>query len=197
MNYILNSKYNSYGIIQYDDNKSTDYRLFLEGTLLNSEEIKLEYYIDKEGMTKDKLSKHLILESSGPLLVHQKIKDVLEKETHFTQFFPTEFSIGKEIVKDYYALNIILKTKCFDMEKSEFKLTNFDPKYPTYRFYYIVLKENALDEDVEISLSEEISRYIVINDRIKKALTEKKVSGIKFNKSIDLTPNDRSEFTEI
>lgn len=196
-NYILESNYNSNGIIQYDYSKSSDYKLFLKGDLLNSKDIKLCYYVDKKGITRKKLSKHLILESSGPLLIHKQLKDIIEKETHFTQFFPVKFSLDNELITDYFAVNIIIKTSCFDLNKSEYKLTNFDSKNPTYRFYFIVLKENCLDEDVEISLSSEMPRYIIINSKIKKALIDSGIKGIRLSRTIDLTPKERSDYIEI
>lgn len=178
MNYILSTTYNSNGLIKYLNHISTDYKLFLRGVHLEREEVNLNFSVI-EDISKEKLLKFPIIESSGPILINKTIKEILEKETSFVQFFPVTLSIGNESISDFYAINIMAKIKCIDMNLSEFKPINFDVNNPQYMFYYIVLMDNPLN-NLKITICKEMSRYIVINDDIKNNLIENKIRGLKF-----------------
>ena len=140
-----------------------------------------------------KVEKAILLESSGPELVSRRLKEVLEATSKSIQFFDVELFCEGEKIEGFYAANLLHKINCVDIERSEFRLTNFDPQEPEYMFYYMRLKDNLFKEgDIDIVRCREMHRCIVVNEKIKKALFNAGLKGLQFSDSIDMTPQERS-----
>ena len=134
--YILTRTTNTNGWVVYENDISLDYKEFFKGELLSSEELPLFYDIPKSSSLK-KIKSAVFLESAGPELVSQRLKEVLETLTEDIQFFDVDLFCGKEKVEGFYAMNLPHRMKCVDFENSEFRLMNFDRNNPEYMFYYM------------------------------------------------------------
>ena len=66
-------------------------------------------------------------------------------------------------------------------------------------FYYMKLKEDIFTEDVDsdIVIYEEMPRYLIVSEKIKKVLVEAKLKGLQFSDNIDITPKNRSIYEKI
>ena len=84
--YILTPTTNTNGWVVYENDISLDYKEFFKGELLPSEELPLFYDIPKSSNLK-KIKSAVFLESAGPELVSQRLKEVLEALTEDIQFF--------------------------------------------------------------------------------------------------------------
>ena len=78
------------------------------------------------------------------------------------------------------------------MEKSEYEITNFDPNEPSYMFLYTVLLDK-IPNNFDIIRSRERPTTIVVSDDLKAFLKDKNFNDLMLCRSIDLTPNNRSE----
>jgi len=176
--YILTPTTNTIGWVVYENDISLDYKEFFKGELLPNEELPLFYDIPKSSNLK-KIKSAVLLESAGPELVSQRLKEVLETLTEDIQFFDVDLFCGKEKVEGFYAMN-------------------FDRNNPEYMFYYMKLRENIFNDDnADIVRCEEMHRSIVVNEKIKKALFEAVLKGLQFSNSIDISPKDRTIYERI
>lgn len=196
--YIISTTKNTNDWVEYINDISIDYNEFLQGKLFSETELPLYYNVQKKTDI-DKVKKALILESSGPELISKRLKEILELTTKNVQFFEVDLYCGEEKIEGFYALNLPYKINCVDLENSEYRLTNFDPKNPNYMFYYMKLKEDIFNEDskYDIVRCKEMHRTIIISERIKKILIESNLKGLQFSDSIDLTPQDRTVYEKI
>lgn len=188
--YILTTTPNTHGWVVYENDISTDYQNFFKGDFIASPPT-LFYRVKKNYLKK--VEKAILLESSGPELVSRRLKEVLEATSKSIQFFDVELFCEGEKIEGFYAANLLHKINCVDIERSEFRLTNFDPQEPEYMFYYMRLKDNLFKEfDIDIVRCREMHRCIVVNEKIKKALFNAGLKGLQFSDSIDMTPQERS-----
>jgi hypothetical protein len=195
--YILSSVKNTNDWVVYNNNISIDYKEFLKGQFFPEKELPLFYYVQKRSYLK-KVKSSIILQSSGPNLINRRLKEVLEATTKNVQFFDVELYCDNEKIDGFFALNVPYKIPCIDIEKSEYRLMNFDVNNPAYMFYYMKLKEDIFTEelkpDIDIVLCEEMHRYIVVNEKVKDALFEANLKGLQFSDSIDTTPQRRTVY---
>ena len=189
--YILNTTQNTHGWVVYENDISTDYQNFFKGDLIASPPT-LFYRVSKKTY-REKVEKAILLESSGPELVSRRLKEALEAISKSIHFFDAELFCEGERIEGFYAVNLLYKINCVDIERSEFRLTNFSPQEPEYMFYYMRLKDNLFKEfDIDIVRCREMHRCIVVNEKIKKALFDAGLKGLQFSDSIDITPQGRS-----
>ena len=189
--YILTTTQNTHGWVVYENDISTDYQNFFKGDLIASPPT-LFYRVSKKAYMK-KVEKAILLESSGPELVSRRLKEILEATSNSIQFFDVELFCESEKIEGFYAVNLLYKINCVDLERSEFRLTNFNPQEPEYMFYYMKLKDNLFKGlDINIARCREMHRCIVVNEKIKKALFDAGLKGLQFSDSIDITPQERS-----
>lgn len=189
--YILTTTQNTHGWVIYENDISTGYQDFFKGDFIVSPP-SLFYRVSKKTYMK-KVEQAILLESSGPELVSRRLKEALEATSKSIQFFDVELFCEGEKIEGFYAVNLLYKINCVDIEHSEFRLTNFDPQKPEYMFYYMRLKENLFKGlDIDIVRCREMHRCIVVNEKIKKALFDVGLKGLQFSDSIDLTPQERS-----
>jgi hypothetical protein len=195
--YILSTTKNTHGWVVYDNNISIDYKEFLKGQFFHESELPLFYYVQKKSYL-NKIKSAIILESSGPKLVNRRLKNVIETNTDKVQFFDVELYCGDEKIDGFFALNVPCKISCVDIEKSEYRLMNFDVNNPDYMFYYMKLKEDIFtEESKDIVLCEEMNSYIVVSEKLKRTLFDTNLKGLQFSDSIDITPQDRTVYEKI
>lgn len=195
--YILTTTKNTYGWVVYDNDISLDYKEFLKGESLLSKKLPLFYNIPKSSNLK-KIKSAVVLESAGPELVCRQFKEVLEKQVRDIQFFDVNLFCDNEKIDGFYAMNVPHLMKCIDLEKSEFRLMNFDRNNPDYMFYYMKLRKNIFDDNkTGVIRCEEMRRSIVVSEKIKAALFAAGLKGLQFSDSIDMTPKERTIYERI
>lgn len=195
--YILTTTQNTHDWVVYDNDISVDYKEFLKGQFFQEKELLLFYNVSKKSNL-NKVKSAIILESSGPELVNKRFKEVLEANTKNVQFFDVELFCGNEKIEGFYAMNVRYKVECVDIERSEFRLMNFDRNNPDYMFYYMKLKKNVFeDNNLDVVRCEEMHRYIIVSEKIKRALFDANLKGLQFSDSIDITPKERTVYEKI
>ena len=195
--YILTTTKNTYGWVVYDNDISLDYKEFLKGESLLSKKLPLFYNIPKSSNLK-KIKSAVVLESAGPELVCRQFKEVLEKQVRDIQFFDVNLFCDNEKIDGFYAMNVPHLMKCIDLEKSEFRVMNFDRYNPDYMFYYMKLRKNIFDDNkTGVIRCEEMRRSIVVSEKIKAALFAAGLKGLQFSDSIDMTPKERTIYERI
>jgi len=196
--YILSTTKNTNDWIVYENDISTDYKEFLKGQYLTEKELPLFYSIPKKSNL-NKVKSAIILESSGPKLVNKLLKEVLEANTDALQFFNVELYCENEKIEGFFALNVPNKIPCVDIEKSEYRLMNFDVNNPDYMFYYMKLKDDIFTQELsmDITLCKEMDLYIVVSEKIKRVLFDANLKGLQFSDSIDITPQERTIYEKI
>ena len=132
--YILSTVKNTNDWVVYDNDISIDYKEFLKGRFFSEKDLSLFYYVQKKSNIK-KVNSSIILESSGAPLVNKRLKEVLETITEKVQFYDVELYCESEKIEGFYALNVPCKIPCVDIEKSEYRLKNFDVSNPDYMFF--------------------------------------------------------------
>ena len=189
--YILTTTQNTHGWVVDENDISTGYQIFFKGDSIASPPT-LCYRVSKK-LYRKKVENAILLESSGPELVSRRLKEALEAISKSIQFFDVELFCEGERIEGFYATNLLYKINCVEIERSEFRLTNFNPQEPEYMFYYMRLKENLFKGlDIDIVRCREMQRCIVVNEKIKKALFDAGLKGLQFSDSIDITPQERS-----
>lgn len=114
------------------------------------------------------------------------------------QFFDVNLFCDNEKIDGFYAMNVPHLMKCIDLEKSEFRLMNFDRNNPDYMFYYMKLRKNIFDDNkTGVIRCEEMRRSIVVGEKIKAALFAAGLKGLQFSDSIDMTPKERTIYERI
>ena len=196
--YIISTTKNTNDWVIYENDISTDFQEFLKGRFFPEKELPLFFSISKKSNL-NKVKSALILESSGPTLVNKLLKEVLEANTNTLQFFDVELYCENEKIEGFFALNVPNKTPCVDIEKSEYRIMNFDVNNPKYMFYYMKLKDNIFtkESNIDVTLCEEMPRTVVVSERIKKALFNANLKGLQFSDSIDITPQERTIYEKI
>lgn len=191
MPHALLPKDNTFNMLSYSHETSSDYSLFSEGFSLKGLDINLEYKAKSVASLK-KIKKQNLILSTGPELVSQPLRKILEELAPTeVEFFDAKISFGDITLHDYSAINILHKRPCCNMEKSEYEITNFDPSSPAYMFLYTVLKD-SVPENLNIARCSEQPTLIIINNKLKEHCLDKKLKNISFCSEIDITHKDRS-----
>lgn len=191
MLHALLPKDNTFNMLSYSHETSSDHSLFNEGISLKNIDLKLEYKASSAASLK-KIKKQNLLLSSGPELVSQQLREILENLAPTeVEFFDAKVSFGDITLHEYSAINILQKRPCCNMDKSEYEITNFDPNSPIYMFFYTVLKD-TLPKNINIARCTEQPTLIIINNKLKEHCIDKKLKNISFCKEIDITYKDRS-----
>ncbi len=191
MIYQVSTSVNTYEMVEYDHKLSAPYDLFFEGTSLAGMALDLHYTIKKKGDV-DKLAKVHYVESTGPDLVSDALRAVIERVAPGqAEFFDARVSFKDSDIRGFSVMNLTHKVPCVDMEKSEYKVTNFDPHNPTYRFLYTVLRD-CFEDDLDIVRSQERPRGMVVGDALKTACFDANLQGLLFYRAVDMTHGDRT-----
>jgi hypothetical protein len=182
---------NTFDMVEYDHQNSALFDLFLEGTSLSGMALDLRYTVKKKSDV-DKLGKSHLIYSTGPVLVSDALRAVIERVAPAqAEFFEIRLAIKDSDVRGFSAMNLVHKTSCLDLEKSEYRVTNFDPHNPEYRFLYTVFRD-AFEIDLDIVRCQEKSTLIVVSDALKAACFDAKLHGLEFCRAMDMTHGDRT-----
>lgn len=191
MSYIISTEENTYNIVDYLHDISTDFSLFNEGISLDGLDCTLKYKA-KNKTSFNKIKNCHMLSTTGPDLVSRQLRNVLESEIPTeVEFFDAEITYGNEMLDGFSVINPIVKIDCCDMDKSEYELTNFDPNHPTYMFLYTVVLDDMPD-GANIVRCNEQPNLIVISDKVKSAILNAGLKGIKFYRALDQTYGNRT-----
>ncbi len=178
-------------MLDYIHDKSMDSSLFNEGISLKGIDGDLIYKA-KSKASFNKIKKLHILQNTGPELVSRDLRNIIESSVPAeVEFFDAEIIYENERLDGFSVINPVVKINCCDMEKSEYQLTNFDPNNPTYMFLYTELL-NEIPGDFHIVRCAEQPASIVVNDKIKLAILNSGLKGIRFCKAIDMTYKERT-----
>lgn len=190
MAYILSATTNTNSLLTYDHDASEDHRSFLAGEpVLGCGDI--EYRINKKSQIKT-ISKSHVIASTGPTLFSRELRTLIERlAPDEVEFFDAKLSFEDQTVEGFSAVNPLSMLGCVDMEKSEFKLMNFDPANPEYMFYYQVLLAE-IPTGALIATCKEHPRQIIVGPSIKEACQSAGLQGLRFCRALDITPQDRS-----
>lgn len=191
MSYIITTEENTYNMLDYLHDTSTDFSLFNEGISLKGLDCVLKYKAKSKSNLK-KIKDCHVLSTTGPDLVSNELRSIIENLVpNEVEFFEAEIWCGSDVLTGFSVINPVEKINCCDMEKSEYQLTNFDPIDPTYMFLYTVLLE-SIPDDLNIVRCKEQPNLIVISDKVKSVISSAQLRGVRLCKAIDLTYNNRS-----
>lgn len=195
--YFLTTIKNTWGWVVYDNDRSLNHLEFYKGQFFSEQKLPLYYTIPQKSNLK-KIKSAMILQSAGPELINKRLKDVIEAYTTGVQFFDVELFCEDEKIEGFYAINLPYKMECIDLDVSEFRHTNFDRANPEYMFYYMKIKENIFEtQNIDMVRCKEMEAYIVVSEKIKRALFNAKLKGLQFSDSIDITPKARTVYEKI
>jgi hypothetical protein len=182
---------NTFDMVEYDHKLSAPYDLFFEGTSLAGMALDLRYTVKKKSDV-DKLAKAHLVYSTGPDLVSDALRAVIERVAPAqAEFFDIRMSFKDSDIRGFSAMNLLHKEPCVDLEKSEYRVTNFDPHNPEYRFLYTVFRD-SFESDLDIVRCQEKPSSIVVSDALKTACFDEKLHGLEFYRAVDMTHGDRS-----
>lgn len=191
MLYMLSNEKSSYGILSYDHQRSADYTLFLEAINLRGINGPFLFTIKKKNDV-EKLRELHFIRSTGPDVVSDAFRKIIEEHApDEAEFFDATITHREQKIEGFSCINLLKKTRCVDLEKSEFRLANFDPQHPDYMFDYTVMLDDA-PSDVQIGRCAEQNTMIVVNEEIKQACFQERLSGLVFYRAIDMTYANRS-----
>ncbi|MBO3655653.1 hypothetical protein [Acinetobacter bereziniae] len=182
-------KSQNYLIFSYEN--SINYFIFDEERKIEPDEVKIVYeLLDK--------NKYLHLEradfifTNGPVLVSDKVKDILEDEIErgFVQFFNIEIiNCDKEF--KLFAMYIIHQENVTNLDESIYELEGDD-----FEFDIQILKIK-FDWDLTIAKSKEVPFQIVINDDIKDRFLNNNINNVNLYSKIDSFNDKNSEFIKL
>jgi hypothetical protein len=154
MSYTLRSALGNRELIEYDHKASTPEIAFRIGRSPDPAEVKVIYLSHKA--VSDDIRKHHFLVSIGSVIVSPQLHEVLYSiASNEIDFYPASI-VGKDsTITDYWAIRPKTLAACFDMERSEYEPSAFDPD--AYDFSYIVLN-SEVPYDLHIVRSEEMPR---------------------------------------
>jgi len=191
MSYVISIDKNTYNMVDYLHGASTDYTLFNEGISLQGLNLNLIYQV-KNKSSFNKLKKLHMISTTGPELVSRELRSVLECIAPTdVEFFDAKVIYEDEQLDGFSAINPIIKENCCNMDISEYQLTNFDPSNPTYMFLYTVLSD-VIPYDLNVVRCGEQPNFIVVSDKVKMAIFNAGLKGVKFCKSLDMTYKNRT-----
>lgn len=139
------------------------------------------------------LDRYDFLFTVGPLIVSQKVKEILkpEQEAGFVQFFPVNIK-NQKVLDGFYVVHITNHENTTDLNNSIYKKDEWDDE-EEYQFSIQKFKE-SFDWDVSIAKSKEKFAQIVVNDNLKDRLISAGVRDLIFYTKIDYINDENSEF---
>lgn len=194
--YILCSKVNTYDLIDFHCQYSSDHLLFKEGRSLMGEGVFLSYEIE-DAKKLNRLKKVNYVECSGPSLVSQDFKEVFkeQEERGEVEFFEVDIRCGGQPVGGFYAINALNKVGCTNMAVSEYSISNFDLNNPQYDFDYQVLYDEM--GGLDIAICAEMPRELVVSKTLVDKIKINKIKGFVLYSTLDMTMKNRSIFLNI
>ncbi len=154
-----------------------DLRLFWRGIYVEKWPDDLEFYYEKGNTILDFVPNVL-----SWLMFTDKAVEVFKKlEIMNMQYFPIIIKkVGKK--EHSYSLNVINvldSVEALDWEKSDYVSWEDDPKYIKF-IRKVVLNKNASKSNLDIFRLQESKNYIIISERIRKAIENEGLTGFGF-----------------
>lgn len=155
-----------------------------------SQNIQLIYELSPKKM--GSLKQYDFLFTVGPLIVSQKVKEILkpEEEAGFVQFFPVNIK-HHGILDGFYVAHITNHENTTDLHNSVYEKDEWDDE--EYQFAIQTFKEN-FDWDISIAKSKEKFAQIVVNGNLKDRLISAGIKDLIFYNKIDYINDESSEF---
>jgi hypothetical protein len=196
--YIIGTKINTNGWVAHDYDNPVGYKEFLEGKFFPDTKLPVYFHVNKESYL-NKVKKALFLESSGPDIVSTKLKNVLEEHTKGIQFFEVDLRCGEEKIEGFYAINIVNRIDCADIENSEYDYEDYGPGISPYTFMYMKLKKGIFKDDMDYDIvrCNEMGRIVIVSEKLKNILFNAKLKGLQFSDCFDITPKFRTVYETI
>lgn len=190
MAFILSSANRTNHLLSYDHDESEDYRSFFAGERLQGCG-SINFRLNKKSGIRQ-ISKFHLIASTGPTLFSAKLRALVENVApDEAEFFDANLSFEDQTVEGFSAVNPLCRVNCVDREKSDFKLTNFDPANPTFQFYFQVLLDE-IPSGARIAICNEHRRQIIVGQAIRDACRSLGLEGLSFCRSLDMTDLGRS-----
>ena len=187
MSYILGNALINRELIEYDHKLSTPEIVFRIGKRPEVTEVKVIYRSPK--ITEKNIRKYHFMVSIGPVIVSPQLHEVLYSiASDEIDFYPASVVCKDTTISDYWAIRPKTLAPCFDMEKSEYEPSAFNPE--AYNFSYIELQKEV-PYNLHIVRSEEMPRYIVVDESIKTACFDTKLTGLLFCSKLDASFQNR------
>lgn len=182
-------KSQNYLIFSYEN--SINYFIFDEERKIEPDEVKIVYeLLDKNKYSHQERAD--FISTNGPVLVSDKVKDILEGEIErgFVQFFNIEIiNCDKEF--KLFAMHIIHQENVTNLDESIYELEDDD-----FEFDIQILKIK-FDWDLTIVKSKEVPFQIVINDDIKDRFLNNNINNVNLYSKIDSFNDKNSEFIKL
>jgi hypothetical protein len=184
MNYILEITSADYPIKFGQNNPNVD-NLIDKGQFVKPELItdRLQY-VDAENVDipcEELRSLDAFRSVSGGILVSARVKQLID--AHFpnqVQFIPVEFEYKAKIAKDFFVMNVYAKLECYDLDKSEYELSEVDGSYD---FSKIILNNAPLEEyGVEYHVIRPVYdiKTIVVSENFKAVMEANQINSLAY-----------------
>lgn len=152
---------------------------FDEGLLIGKDVPHINIIQDEE--SQGRLSNNLIASGTNGLLFDTKLRSLLD-QTGITniQYFPCTIhnTVTGESYDNYQIANIVGKLSCINKEDSDIEYDPDDPDVIEF-INALSLNEKAI-RGFELLRSEECPQLIIASERIKKSLTDERITGVAF-----------------
>jgi hypothetical protein len=159
------------------DLKGFDYRKLWRGQIIDSWRDNIELFYEKEGDLLDYTPNVL-----SWLILSDEVLSVLnELEIRRFQAFPVKLSNKLKKDKNKYSnvINITCDKSVLNWEKSDLVTWDDDPKY-IKAIRNLVMDSSKLEELPDIFRLSESKNYIIVSEKFKKKIEEKKLTGFQF-----------------
>ncbi|EMS71038.1 imm11 family protein [Ruminiclostridium cellobioparum] len=154
-----------------------DLRLFWRGIYVEKWPDDLEFYYEKGNTILDFVPNVL-----SWLMFTDKAVEVFKKsEIMNMQYFPIIIKkVGKkEHSHSLNVINVLDSVEALDWEKSDYVSWEDDPKYIKF-IRKVVLNKNASKSNLDIFRLQESKNYIIVSERIRKAIENEGLTGFGF-----------------
>ena len=173
-------------VVSYDYVRSPDYADFLAGGRL-PEGVTTVYRGRGARARRALASGHLF---GSPELVSARMAILLADFADDVQLVDARVEMGSEVCEGFRSLKVLAVNDCVDLDASEYKVTNFDPREPEYMFYRFRVRDD-IEWARDLQRAAEMRQRVVVSRRFKEACFAARLSGLTFRRVVDLTPADQ------
>ena len=133
MIYLVSDKVSSFGWLNYSDNNVLDADDFYQGYRVGNSGAVVQFQLSAKCSVKKLNARHVIYSVAGPILVSGAFREIIERHaSDGVEFLPVAIEADSPGISEFWALNPLRIEECVDMDRSEFRQTNFDMANPCY-----------------------------------------------------------------
>ena len=192
MIYLVSDKVSSFGWLNYSDNNVLDADDFYQGYRVGNSGAVVQFQLSAKCSVKKLNARHVIYSVAGPILVSGAFREIIERHaSDGVEFLPVAIEADSPGISEFWALNPLRIEECVDMDRSEFRQTNFDMSNPCYSFDYMVMRD-AWEYDAQIVICAEARNRWVVSQSIAEACVQANLKGLVFYSALDMTYGDRT-----